>query len=191
VLLGSIIEQVTRQPMAAAIRDLAGVDRVGLTHTWFEELEPEPRSAPRRLEQTINGLVVSDIHASADLFGGGGLVSTLEDLAGVYTALVTRAVPLARDRVDLMMTATPQSIAAGSPYGMGLEILAVNNQTCFGHRGFWGTAAYVCPELGITLSGVVADAASAGELHRLLRESIALMGGNDEHAANHSSRELD
>lgn len=40
VLLSALIETVTAQPMATAVRELLSLDRLGLSHTWFETLEP-------------------------------------------------------------------------------------------------------------------------------------------------------
>ena len=42
VLLGEILERATGEPLATAVRRQVGFERLGLDHTYWEELEPEP-----------------------------------------------------------------------------------------------------------------------------------------------------
>ena len=53
VLLGEILERVTGEPLPAAVRSLLHFDRIGLTDTYWEKLEPTPAGArPARTSTT-------------------------------------------------------------------------------------------------------------------------------------------
>ena len=70
------------------MRELLHLDRLGLDHTYWEILEPTPPGTPPRAHQyyaTAFDNIVLD--ASHDLYGGGGLVSTVDDLARFYRGL--------------------------------------------------------------------------------------------------------
>lgn len=199
ILLGAILETVTGQPMATAVRDLVGFDRLGLRHTWFESLEPTPLNAPPRARQRIAGLAVEAIHPSADLFGGGGLVSTTADLARFLAALLGGEV-LRPDTLAQMTHPTPQSLRSGQTlYGLGIGVREVGHARCFGHGGFWGVVAWCCPTPGVTAVGFVTDTEGKGTLadvHQSVLEIATRPEVADEfqpdakhqqdtHAANH------
>lgn len=172
VLLGEIIEQVSGLPLAPALRTLVDYDDLGLDHTWLETLEPAPAPAPAALEQGAVGLKTADLHPSMDLYGGGGLVSTLEDMNTFYRALIEGEI-LGEETLSDMMRASPQSRTEGG-YGLGLFVHEIAGETCYGHAGFWGSLAYHCPEIDLTLSGAVTDQSGYGALTELIHQVIAL-----------------
>ena len=155
LLLGALIETVTAQPMPPAVRTLLGLDRLGLSHTWFEILEAAPRAVPARARQVIDALDVQAIHPSADLFGGGGLVSTPADLTRFLRALFGGDI-LHEATLTAMTTPSIQSVAStGSGYGLGLSTRTIDGRTCYGHGGFWGVMAWHCPAIKLTIAGFV------------------------------------
>ncbi|MEZ5098629.1 MAG: serine hydrolase domain-containing protein [Thermoleophilia bacterium] len=86
-LLGETIERASGlQPHA--YRTLLSLDQLGLDHTY-----PRRSSRPRRHHPRMHQyLATADSWAldpSFDLYGSGGLVSTLDDLARFYRALLT------------------------------------------------------------------------------------------------------
>lgn len=174
ILLGEILETVTGGPMAAAVRALVGFERLGLEATWFETLEPEPQDAPPRLEQRIGDMQVASIHASADLFGGGGLVSTLPELARFYRELLQGEVFTRPGTLEVMMTPSAASLASGQGgYGLGLSILRLDSGVdCFGHGGFWGTDAWHCPAVDVTVVGAVTSAEAREAIRTMTRAAV-------------------
>ena len=73
ILLGEIIERVSGQPLAAALRALLSYERNGWKATWLETLEPVPAGV-RRSRPTSTSAIV-DTYAfdpSFDLCGGAG-----------------------------------------------------------------------------------------------------------------------
>ena len=187
ILLGEVIEVVTGQPMPAAIRSLLGFDTLGLRATWFETLEPEPTGAPPRLLQHTDGLDVALIDASADLYGGGGLVSTLPEMARFYRALLQGEVFRKASTLAIMLEPSPQSLASGGDgYGMGLgRWRLANGVDCFGHAGFWGTEAWHCPATDVTVIGAVTESAASEALSRITRRAVELVVGPRENTETH------
>jgi D-alanyl-D-alanine carboxypeptidase len=159
VLLGAIIENVHGAPMADAIRELSGIDQLGLRATWWEAFEPEPEGAPARFPQVAFGLPLSDINPSVDLYGGGGLISNLDDLAQYHHAAASGALFEDATLNAALISPSPQSQANGQGgYGMGFFIREYAGETCYEHSGFWGTLAVYCPETDITVAAAVTDA---------------------------------
>ncbi len=174
VLLGALMETTTAQPMPMAVRALLGLDRLGLSQTWFETLEPAPRAAPSRAHQTIGLLDVQSIHPSADLFGGGGLVSTPADLTRFLRALFKGDI-LQRDTLATMKTPSSQSIAStGAGYGMGLSTRTFEGCTCCGHGGFWGVVVWHCPAINLTIAGFVTQTNHRQALAALMDDVVRL-----------------
>ncbi len=108
VLLGEIIERTSGQPLAAAVRTLDRFERLGLDATAWERLEPAPVGQPPRAHQYY-GTTFDNIHldASSDLFGGGGLVSTVGDLSRFFRALFAGRVFSRPSTLDAMTTIAP------------------------------------------------------------------------------------
>ncbi len=164
VLLGLVLEEVTGRPLAAAVRDLVGFQRLGLASTWWESLEPAPTGLPPRAHQYLGDLDATDFDPSLDLYGGGGLVSTVGDLARFTRALVTGGV-FARGDTLATMLAPPGVLAAppgakpgGIPpgaYRMGIWSEEVAGLPGFRHSGFWGTVACHVPELDLVVAVTV------------------------------------
>lgn len=158
VLLGEIIERVSGLPLAAAYRSLLRFGPLGLAHTYLETLEPAPPDRPPRAHQYYAGLDLERVDASFDLYGGGGLVSTMADLGRFYRALL-RGQVFARRGTLRAMLAIPATNAddaddarRGDGYGMGIYRLTAAGTACWGHDGAWGTFAFHCPALDLTIA---------------------------------------
>jgi D-alanyl-D-alanine carboxypeptidase len=144
VLLGEIIERASGRPLAAAVRSLDGFGRLGLHATAWERLEPPPPDRPPRAHQYY-GTTFDNIRldASSDLFGGGGLVSTVGDLSRFFRALFAGQVFSRASTLDAMTTIAPPARAAHA--GLGIFAATIGGERCWGHPGYWGTEAYACP----------------------------------------------
>ena len=75
MLLAEIIEQKTHQPFYAVIRDLLKYNELGLTKTWFIDLEKYPKQTLALAHQYSDKYNWDsyDINPSWDLYGGGGI----------------------------------------------------------------------------------------------------------------------
>ncbi len=154
VLLGLIVERVTGRPLAQAVRSLVRFDRLGLRHTWWETLEPAPRGVPDRAHQYLGGFDAYGIDPSFDLYGGGGIVAPIADLAHFLTVLMGGKVFEHQATLDTMMR--PQSPEMNG-YGMGLFGSKAGGLTGRGHSGFWGTTAMVFPDAGVTIAIAITE----------------------------------
>jgi len=158
ILLGDIIERVSGRPLAAAYRSLLRFGPLGLAHTYLETLEPGPPARPPRAHQYYAGLDMERVDASFDLYGGGGLVSTMADLSRFYRALL-RGQVLTRSSTRRAMFTIPGTNAddaddarPGDGYGLGIYRLTAAGTACWGHDGAWGTFAFHCPALDLTIA---------------------------------------
>jgi D-alanyl-D-alanine carboxypeptidase len=158
-LVGEVLERVTGLTMGAAIRELVGTERLGLTHTWQETVEPEPGDLPQLSHQYEGEYDVADMDASIDLYGGGGLMSTSRDLARFFRGLLGGAVFRELGTLATMTTRLVDvPLAEGTPdeddpsqAAMFLFRAEVGGETWWGHDGFWGTTAYTCPARDVTI----------------------------------------
>ncbi|MBY0492467.1 MAG: beta-lactamase family protein [Gemmatimonadaceae bacterium] len=166
VLLGMIVERYTGKPLGPAVRSLVRFDKLGLKHTWWERLEPAPRGEPDRAHQYLGGLDAYGVDPSFDLFGGGGIVAPMADLAHYLTALLGGEVFDKRETLETMNR--PRSPEMNG-YGMGLFGSTAGGLTGRGHSGFWGTTAMVFPDAGVTIAIAITD---QGEF----RQANAVMG---------------
>jgi D-alanyl-D-alanine carboxypeptidase len=166
VLLGLIIERISGQSLGPAVRSLVRFDKLGLRHTWWETLEPPPPGEPDRAHQYVGGLDAYSIDASFDLYGGGGIMAPMADLAHYLTVLLDGQVFEKRETLETMMR--PRSPEMNG-YGMGLFGSKAGGLTGRGHSGFWGTTAMAFPDAGVTIAVAITE---QGEF----RQSNAVMG---------------
>jgi D-alanyl-D-alanine carboxypeptidase len=178
-LLGAIIEQSSEQPMAAAVRELLDYEKLGLHSTWWETLEPRPAGIPDRAHQFFGDYDTFDFHPSYDLYGGGGIVSTVGDLARFYRALFTGGVFIDPATADLMLTtvdgAEPLPNARPLGYRMGIWVTEIEGFTTYRHNGFFGTLATYVPELDLVVTAATNQNQDQGALNRLALEAIKLV----------------
>jgi D-alanyl-D-alanine carboxypeptidase len=149
VLLGQIIERTTGEPLPAAVRRLLRFRKLGLDHTWWEQYEAPPAGAGERAHQYAGEFDNVALDASSDLYGGGGLVSTVSDLTRFFRALFHGKV--VGERLLHTMTEVPR---AGRERGAGMGIYRVDldGERCYEHPGYWGTEAIHCPRLDLTIA---------------------------------------
>jgi D-alanyl-D-alanine carboxypeptidase len=153
VILGEVVEQLAGRPLGATVRELLDFSALGISSTYWEDTELAPRRGPARASQFIGDADATHFDPSLDLFGGGGLVSTLEDLCTFVRALIqgrvfkepgTLAAGLFVPRVE---RAPEQHLH--SRLAMALPLGDLGG---WGHFGFWGCGTVHCPDLDITVS---------------------------------------
>jgi len=176
ILLGEMLERVTGQGLGAAYRSLLHFDRLGLGQTYLETLEPKPPHAAPRAHQYLGGIDTAGFDPSFDLYGGGGLVSTVGDLDRFYRALLTGQV-YEKPATLRTMLGKPQPMRPGD-LGMGIFGESIGKESCWHHDGFWGTTVLHCPSAGVTIAITVNQAENADTpLHELAATVLRLVGG--------------
>jgi D-alanyl-D-alanine carboxypeptidase len=144
LLLGELLERTTGRSLAAAVREEVGFGRLGLDHTWWENFEVAPPDtgplAHQYYDTTFDG---ATLDPSFDLFGGGGLVSTVGDVSRFFRALFDGRVFERDATLDTMLTVPNPARDDGA--ALGIFRWDVDGVRCWGHPGYWGTVAAYCP----------------------------------------------
>ncbi|HEU4422201.1 MAG TPA: serine hydrolase domain-containing protein, partial [Pilimelia sp.] len=170
VLAGLIVRQVTGEPLHRLIRRLV-LSPLRLRDTYTESLErPNPRTPPRA-HQYFQTVDTYDFDPSFDLYGGGGLVSTVGDLARFLRGLL--AGRLFRHRATLRLMIRPNLPAS---YGMGLQWFDLDGARAVGHTGFFGAFAGYVPARRLLVTSTTNQSegsshAPAQGLARVLRDN--------------------
>jgi D-alanyl-D-alanine carboxypeptidase len=177
VLLGEVVERRSGKPLGEAYRSLLGFDRLGLRATWLETLEDAPPGARERAHQYWGELDFFTADPSFDLYGGGGLVATVEDMSRFFDALLGGRVFARKATLEAMLTIPAANLEAQSPYALGIHRQAVGARTCWGHGGYWGTLALACPESRMSVAYTVNQNQGTDDLRRALLEKVFELTG--------------
>jgi D-alanyl-D-alanine carboxypeptidase len=174
ILLGEMLERLTGKSLGQALRSVLNFKQLKLDETYLETLEPEPVGVKPLSHPYFSELDAVDFDPSVDLYGGGGLVSSVEDLARFFRALVQGKIFHHASTLQLMLTIPPtNNDAAGGPYGMGIQRRHIAGDVCWGHNGFWGTSAYHCPKIDVTIVRHYNQVQPDGLTFKALYEQIA------------------
>lgn len=161
ILLGEIIESKTGLNLGAAMRSLLNYEKLGLDETWLESIENKPMESAPRTHQYYSGFDTYTWDASMDLYGGGGLAASTEDVARFYHQLFNGHVYKSSNTIALMLQQMPKSsvqtnnidvpavyFAREGPdfYRFGIEVIPALDQEIYFHSGFWGIYAAYIPE---------------------------------------------
>lgn len=159
VLLGEIIERLTGKGLAEANRELIGFNKIGLSNTWLEGLEPAPKGSHKKARAYFEDLDTTDWDNSMDLYGGGGYVSTTEDLVKFYHHLFNNKIFKKPETLAIMLSSngiTKQGRKAGA-YKMGLWEINTPHGKGYMHNGFWGSAVVHFPVHNATIGVYYVD----------------------------------
>lgn len=179
VLLGAIVEEITGQDLPDAVRTQLGLDRLGLENTYWERYEPT--KGRRRAHQVFEGQDTYTWNPSLDLFGGGGLVASTQDVARFFDALLQGRVFSKPETLQRMLS--KEGLPDGSPYRLGVFDYDLKGARGIGHSGFWGTLVMRDAISGRTIAGAVTDRADYPKLHKLAGDYIRTAAGPDAEAA--------
>jgi D-alanyl-D-alanine carboxypeptidase len=157
ILLGEIIERATGTPLADAYRTLLDFEGLHLDATYLESLEPAPPGSAARAHQYVGSVDAFGADPSFDLYGGGGLVSTVDDLSTFYRALLRGDVYTEPETLDTMLEVPASNAEAQA--AMGIFQIDVAGDTCWSHSGFWGTFVLTCPQIDVTIAASWGQAA--------------------------------
>jgi len=116
----------------------------------WEKLEPTPAGARPRAHQYYNAFDNIALDASHDLYGGGGLISTVADLTTFSRALFWGEVFDDPKTLTTMQSVSSPGRKAGA--AMGLFALDVAGERCYSHPGYWGTESTYCPRLDLAFA---------------------------------------
>ncbi len=153
VILGEVLELVTGRSLAAAYRTLLPLGELGLDSIHLESLEPTPGAGADRAHQYVAGTDLLTVDPSCDLWGGGGLVSTMSDLTGFVRALFRGRVFARPATLATMLAPVEARGAAGR--GMGIYEVPLGPGRWWGHCGVWGVVMAYRPDRDLAVATTV------------------------------------
>jgi len=179
ILLGTIIERVTGQSLPQAVRAELRLDDLGLPGTYWEQAEPAKGRA--RAHQWFEGLDTYHWSPTMDLYGGGGIVATTQDMATFMSALLQGKVFHRPETLKLMQSA--EGLPKDSTYRLGIFAYDFDGVAAAGHSGFWGTLVATEPTSGRTIAGAVTDRSDFPRLKSIVNDYLHQAAGHGAAAA--------
>ena len=170
IIIGQIIERLSGKTLPIAIRDLIGFEKLGLEHTAWERGDTVTAKGTR-VHQYFRGHDTYDWDASIDLFGGGGVVASVSDLAVFISSLFDGKIFDKPSTLERMLSA--EGIPTESKYRMGLFVHEIAGRKVYEHSGFWGTLIYHDPETNTTLAGAGVDSRNYRPLNKAIKNFLA------------------
>ncbi len=173
VLLGDIVERVTQAPLAESVRLQLRFAERGLSSTWWELVESQPAGTEARARQFLDDEAVTDVtnlSATLDLYGGGGLVMSVRDLATFQQDLFEHRI--FENPATLAEMLRQGDHEGAEEYRLGMSVKRVSGRECFSHAGYWGTAVYYSPDAGVSIAGFTTHRAGRPALVALLEGSL-------------------
>ena len=149
ILLGEIVESVTNKSLGLALRDLLSYEKLGLKSTWLEQTESPPKNIRSRVHQYLGEIDLYHMNPSYDIFGGGGLVSNVGDIARFYRALFDNNLFDKKSTLNLMLSPIPAERGGPNAYDAFVQVPGVyrlgisgnHENTFFHHGGYLGSIA--------------------------------------------------
>lgn len=150
ILAGEVLERSTGTGLAEALRGTLRFDALGLDATWLETLEDPPSTdAFDRLTHPYDGAVdTRDWDPSWDLYGGGGLATSADDLVRFIEALFDGEV-LGDATLEEMLTVSDVSEGAffGIDGALGINRFELDDgSVCWAGYGYFSTEMVYCPD---------------------------------------------
>ncbi|HSF53163.1 MAG TPA: serine hydrolase domain-containing protein [Algoriphagus sp.] len=150
IILGEIIENIHGKTLGEAIPDILDFQALGLENTAFEGLNPTVDQA--RIHQYFQGKDTYQFHPTMDYFGGGGLLSTTEDLSQFFLALFHGKVFKNSSTLEKMLQPVTYFETPMMDYRIGIYRIEINGIEAFAHAGFWGTQVIYLPSLDLAMA---------------------------------------
>lgn len=177
VLLGQIIEQLNGSSLADAVRATCRFDDLGLGSIHWERVEAT-RPGLVHAHQFVDDQDTFGWNPTIDLFGGGGLVATMPDLARWWSALFDGSV---HEHLPLQIghpqpAVGPDGTDLGPRIGLGMFLFDVDGTEFWEHSGFWGLSTLHIPALRTSAAFVITgrvDGATLGEFRSNIVRTLA------------------
>jgi D-alanyl-D-alanine carboxypeptidase len=165
VIIGEILERISGKGLAAVLREELDFGGRGLSVTHFERYEACPKGlmfAPQRL----GSLDIMMIDASADLFGGGGIISTTGEIAAFFRAVFRGEF---FDKPETLaaglMTPTVEPAPGEELHSVLARSRVLDGERGWAHGGFWGLGGLYLPASDIAIA-MAYNQVEAGESTR-------------------------
>lgn len=174
VLLAMIIEQVTGEPYHVQLKKRI-FDQIGMDNSYLEYYEAQRGDKPlsHAFFSTLD--LVTDVNTSFD-WGGGGIVSTCEELNTFFRALLDGKLFNNKSTLKQMLAAADKG-NGGTDYDYGLGIMkrSIHGLTFYGHGGAYDCDVFYCPEKNISVCIGLNQMNTHGKRDEFLYQAIELI----------------
>jgi D-alanyl-D-alanine carboxypeptidase len=175
ILLTEIIEQKTKRPFYQAIRSLLKYKKLHLHNTWFAKLEKRSRKTRPQPHQYWDkfGWDTYDLDPSWDLYGGGGMVATVKDMARFFQQLFTGKVIRNKQVLNLMTEDVPPNLEIN--YCLGIRKVKYAGFEGYNHGGGLGSDVIYIPQLNASIAMVALEAEHRPLALEISKEIVRLL----------------
>ncbi|TRX72542.1 serine hydrolase [Carboxylicivirga sp. M1479] len=177
LLLTEIIEKISNLPFYTAMRELLKYKKLGLDKTWQITLEKVPVNCKSLAHQYYKPMNMDsyDIDPSMDLYGGGGIACTMDDLAKFTSSLYNMKVVKNPAVFNLIFTKIETPDSTGNNYYLGIEEFYIGGMKGYGHGGAWGTFNFYIPELNTSIALCPLESTKRELNHDVIKRIISIL----------------
>lgn len=150
VILGELIETYTGKSLDGGIKELLGLENLGLERTDFEEFDPQTDQL--RIHQYFQGKDTYEFSPTMDYYGGGGILSDTKGLIDFFQALFQGKIFENPETLNLMLEPVTYASMPKLDYQMGMFKVKVNGMDAYSHSGFWGTQVLYIPKIDLYMA---------------------------------------
>ncbi|MFA0962799.1 serine hydrolase domain-containing protein [Roseivirga sp. BDSF3-8] len=147
-LLGLIIQEITGKTLPQAIRTRV-LEPLGMDDTYFEYYEEAITDGRRTDAYYFDMNITENVNTSYE-WGGGGLVSTTEDMVTYIKALMNGELFENESTLEKMLDTSLATSVGGDDYGRGIFQYKLPGKdgprVLYGHSGFFGSDLAYDPE---------------------------------------------
>jgi len=169
MLLGFIIEEVLQKPLTEVIRERI-IEPLKLKNTYFEYYE-QPQGIGKMSDSYLNRINITKKVNTSFEWAGGGIVSTVEEMAIFIQALFDMKFYKEKETLERMMDIS-ETAKYGEKYGLGLRTIKIRDKVFYGHSGAYGSVLLYSPKYEITISLNIGQGNSPFSLGKLINEII-------------------
>jgi D-alanyl-D-alanine carboxypeptidase len=174
VLLAMIIETVTGSTLHHQFKERI-FDRLGMENSYLEHYEEPRGDNPLSHAFFRTWDAVTQVNTSFD-WGGGGIVSTCEELVTFYRALLAGELFTKKETLRQMLEAADRGLGGTDyTYGLGIMKRSIHGLTFYGHGGAYDCDAYFCPEQNISVCMSLNQIMTYGKRDELLLAVVELV----------------
>jgi len=174
VLLAMIIEKVTGSTLQAQYKTRI-FDRLGMKNSYLEFYE-DPRGSSLVSHAFFQQVDISlYVNTSFD-WGGGGIVSTCEELNTFFRALLQGKLFEKESTLALILSAADRGYGGEDyDYGLGIMKRTICGLTFYGHGGAYDCDAFYCPEKDFSVCMSLNQMITHGKRDKFVEQAVEIV----------------
>lgn len=177
ILLGEVIEKLTGKSMGEAIVEVLDLKNLGIKNTYQEPYEGD--FTGKRMHQYFQNEDTYNFHPSMDYYGGGGLLSTTDDLSRFFYLLFQHKIFSNKSTLDTMLAPVAYKTKQALDYRMGIWRIEINGVEAYTHTGFWGTQVVYVPSISTVISTNYSQRWTNSAVAPVIPKIVGLLNSND------------